>query len=512
MENLPYCLDHNRQISHIDTNIGTPKGKRVLCPFCVLNRPQPIEQAIQLKIEKSKEEIKLYEKLYNQCLAPIQEFIKSLATLKNEFCKIIEMIECNLTQEKEKIINEKERILKSLNLDCEHLTISKLQDIGEELSQQNQNNFQQDKNNLEKQLDNIMNSKELILLSEIKSSLDQIQSQFQQQEFLKNIKDGQMKFHQFQKKQFSLDCYATAINKSETLLVVSHNIELKLFEIKQDGINELDMIKDFGFFYEIVFDKNDENLLYLGDYNSCLRAVRIQNRKMKIVNSFIKFDLAVPCLVCNSNSEVIVSSQDLSFRSYKLVDEVFTLIQDIGGVDKEISSITLSQDETMMATSHINFVIKIWEKKEKMWSISQDISTNRESMIGSQIRLRKDRNAVCFLKLNILAYLTDTGILRFYKKDESDTFQYFMEYQYSVDNGNHFPCTYSLRFNYDSGMLVCHQYHKLSVLKQNEDGLVQEFQEINNIKHQIVGCSLSLTFLVAQDSQNFTFYILKLRK
>lgn len=82
-------------------------------------------------------------------------------------------------------------------------------------------------------------------------------------------------------------------------MLVSHNIELKLFEIKYDGINEIDMLKDFGFFFEIVFDKNDENILYLADYNSFLRVVKIENRKMKILNTCIKFDQSVSCIVCS---------------------------------------------------------------------------------------------------------------------------------------------------------------------------------------------------------------------
>lgn len=58
-----------------------------------------------------------------------------------------------------------------------------------------------------------------------------------------------------------------------------------LFEIKFDGVHLIDRMYDFGFFYEIVFDKNNQNLIYLGDYNSYLRVVKIENKKMVKLNS-----------------------------------------------------------------------------------------------------------------------------------------------------------------------------------------------------------------------------------
>ncbi|CAD8108984.1 unnamed protein product [Paramecium sonneborni] len=514
MHNLPVCLLHNRQINFVDINSDVPKSKRALCNLCELLKPMPIELALQEKQNQIENEFQTYNQYFQNFLSPVERKIKQLGVFKSQLLNIINQVEIRLNGQKDELIRNKELFLRSFLIDFDSLSITDIQNIGEELSQKNDHidKIQEIKKQYDKKVEEILNLKEVKTLDQIQILLDQIKNIFQEEEFQQNLQDKKLEFSQFDQKEFKLDCYATCINKNETYIVASHNIELMLYEIVENEIRFLDKIHDIGFFYEIVFDQNDNNLLYLADYNSSLKIIRVENNKMKLLDIVINFRSPASCLVCTSKSEVIVSSQDLSFQIYQFKEGVFQLIQQIDGIEKEISSVSLSEDENLMATSHVNSKITIWQKQNNLWVIQQVINTfYGQSLTQSQARIRKDTNAVCFLNHNVLAYLSDQGIFSTYQY-QNNIFKEGQKFSQPIDKQNHFPSTFTLKFNKKTSLLICHQYHKLEVFIQTKDGELELFQEFKNYRKKIIGCSLSENFMLAQDSEKFQFHILKLEK
>ncbi|CAD8088175.1 unnamed protein product [Paramecium primaurelia] len=193
MDYLPNCQIHDNPIIFLDLQPKISKGKRALCRLCQLNRPTPIEKALDIKKKQIKSELEQYNEYFSSFLYSIERTIKDLDTVKSQFSKNIQQIEENLIKEKEKLLQEKNEIIQNLNLDFQCLTITQLQNIGEELSQknpQNSQNFEKNKEKFDQEINQIMKCKELKILSDLITLQDKLTLILNQKESEPNQNKG----------------------------------------------------------------------------------------------------------------------------------------------------------------------------------------------------------------------------------------------------------------------------------------------------------------------------------
>ncbi|CAD8084259.1 unnamed protein product [Paramecium primaurelia] len=395
--------------------------KRLLCSQCVENIDQnqktiEIEKALEITEQKVRENsrndldfvqsqiINLHKLQSNACQmrSYINSQLESIIQISSDWIK--ELKTFNNQYQMEIMIKELDNLLNYQNKETERdskLTITQLHQIAVLQSYQMSIYLEQ--------FSSFQEYQECQQILEMMTNIDKIRLQHSIQESSKTkiqpftfeiIAQNSIKQPEY--------CQAIAINQDNTLVLVGCEKEIRVFELIQNKLVQIDILKGHNdSIFTLDFFKKQKNSFISGSRDDSIMIwlyLNEQKKSWSCSQQLVGHTSSILCLIYNQKEDLIISGSDdktIKFWSYNENCEnnnkqLWSCFQTIKKHSSYVYALSLNENQTKLISCGLDKLILVMELLKTQYSYSW--------IVLQEINVENDGYRLCFIENNIFAF------------------------------------------------------------------------------------------------------------
>ncbi|CAK81303.1 unnamed protein product (macronuclear) [Paramecium tetraurelia] len=463
------CPNHNQPISYIDTKKDTPINNRAKCLNCTpLNDAVPLKTALE-KFKKLKEDEKQQIRNYRKNkVYDFLEFKKVIHQLSESISQSLNEISKQINERIEKIvgvIQQAQSVQWQFDIN-EYLTISGLQNVGLQLSQQG-NEFSLIKAGYSV----VQMKKEQQLQTTLSNYQNNIKSIQSNMEILKEslttnlIINEEIVGKAVQKEK----CLATAFNKDNSIMISTSEELIKVWTFDNGKLELFQTLKGHDKEVTCLYFSRKNNWFISGSRDKTLRIWKeFSNSEWGCIQILEGNSFCINCVIINQYEDQILSSRDDNKIKVWMQESLLTsqqpqwkCYQTLQDHKKDVYSLSLNSAGTMLVSGSYDKTIIIYEfDDQQQWRLKQVIQNDYENWVHS----------VCVINDKLIATKLYNGVVILYQYMESvESFEQIQELELSKSKMSYFDF-FHMFYNQQLQSIFCRHLDCIYILFQQTTG------------------------------------------
>ncbi|CAD8188623.1 unnamed protein product [Paramecium pentaurelia] len=180
-----------------------------------------------------------------------------------------------------------------------------------------------------------------------------------------------------------VQCYAIAINKYNSIVVAGYDKQIKVFELIQEKLNQIQVLSEHQSFVSTLnFMKNSNNFVSGSGSGDCSIIIwqMNQNNFWTCQKKLIGHSKSITTLLLNNNENLIITGSHDSFIKFWNKQNGWLCQQTIKEHTNIIYSLSLNeiQDKLISCSSDSQILVMEYSEKDQIWNVIQKIKVLRQ--------------------------------------------------------------------------------------------------------------------------------------